>query len=114
MPSHQGYVRSSQDKYPRITPTSANCRVLRRQAKVDSMERIPAQEQSGREESCIDRDCHAPWIDGIRNTTLGGLVLGFGFLLSDLVCYLVGIAAGAFAELTMRRWREKRETNSIG
>jgi len=40
---------------------------------------------------------HAPWIDGIRRTTLGGLVLGFGFLWSDLVCYLVGIAAGVLA-----------------
>ncbi|MCY3010820.1 MAG: DUF2809 domain-containing protein [Planctomycetota bacterium] len=57
---------------------------------------------------------HAPWIDGIRNTTLGGLVLGFGFLWSDLVCYLVGIAVGAFAELTIRRWRKMRETNSVG
>ena len=57
---------------------------------------------------------HAPWIDGIRSTTLGGLVLGFGFLWSDLVCYLVGIAAGAFAELTMRRWRKMRKTNSVG
>ena len=41
---------------------------------------------------------HAPWIDGIRNTTLGGLVLGFGFLWSDLVCYTVGIAAGTMAD----------------
>ncbi len=41
---------------------------------------------------------HAPWIDGIRQTTLGGLVLGFEFLWSDLVCYLVGIALGAVAE----------------
>lgn len=41
---------------------------------------------------------HAPWIDGIRSTTLGGLVLGFGFLWSDLVCYLVGIAAGVLAD----------------
>ncbi len=57
---------------------------------------------------------HAPWIDGIRSTTLGGLVLGFGFLWSDLVCYLVGIATGAFAELTMRRWRKMREINSVG
>jgi hypothetical protein len=40
---------------------------------------------------------HAPWIDSIRNTTLGGLVLGFGFLWSDLVCYLVGITAGVLA-----------------
>ena len=57
---------------------------------------------------------HSPWIDGIRSTTLGGLVLGFGFLWSDLVCYLVGIAAGALAELTIRRWRKMRETNSAG
>jgi Protein of unknown function (DUF2809) len=57
---------------------------------------------------------HAPWIDGIRSTTLGGLVLGFGFLWSDLVCYLVGIAAGALAELTVRRWRKMRKTNSVG
>ena len=56
---------------------------------------------------------HAPWIDGIRSTTLGGLVLGFGFLWSDLVCYLVGITAGAFAELTMRRWRGMRESHLV-
>ncbi len=42
---------------------------------------------------------HAPWIDGIRQTTLGGLVLGFGFLWSDLVCYYLGIAIGALTEL---------------
>lgn len=41
---------------------------------------------------------HAPWIDALRDTTLGGLVLGFGFLWSDLVCYTVGIALGALAE----------------
>jgi Protein of unknown function (DUF2809) len=34
---------------------------------------------------------HEPWIDQIRDTRLGGLVLGFGFLWSDLVCYLVGV-----------------------
>ena len=34
---------------------------------------------------------HESWIDQIRNTRLGGLVLGFGFLWSDLVCYSVGI-----------------------
>jgi hypothetical protein len=35
---------------------------------------------------------HAPWIDAVRGTRLGGLVLGFGFLWSDLVCYAAGIA----------------------
>ena len=56
---------------------------------------------------------HAPWIDGIRSTTLGGLVLGFGFLWSDLVSYLVGIAAGALIELTLRRWRGMRESHLV-
>lgn len=37
---------------------------------------------------------HAPWIDAVRNTTLGGLVLGIGFLWSDLVCYAVGVSMG--------------------
>lgn len=37
---------------------------------------------------------HAPWIDQLRHTRLGGLVLGFGFLWSDLVCYAIGIAVG--------------------
>jgi hypothetical protein len=41
---------------------------------------------------------HAPWIDSIRQTKLGGLVLGFGFLWSDLGCYAVGIALGAALE----------------
>jgi hypothetical protein len=38
---------------------------------------------------------HAPWIDAVRRTRLGGLVLGFGFLWSDLACYAAGIALAA-------------------
>lgn len=41
---------------------------------------------------------HAPWIDSIRATTLGGLILGFGFLWSDLICYIVGIVIGAIID----------------
>jgi hypothetical protein len=41
---------------------------------------------------------HAPWIDVIRDTTLGALVLGHGFLWSDLVCYAVGVGAGALVD----------------
>jgi hypothetical protein len=37
---------------------------------------------------------HAPWIDSIRHTTLGGLILGFDFVWSDLVCYAVGVGIG--------------------
>ena len=33
----------------------------------------------------------ADWINEIRHTLLGGLVLGFGFLWSDLVMYAIGI-----------------------
>lgn len=51
----------------------------------------------------ISQMYHAPWIDSIRNTTLGGLVLGFGFLWTDLVCYTVGIIIGAVAECGLRR-----------
>lgn len=51
---------------------------------------------------------HAPWIDAVRHTTLGGLVLGFGFLWSDIVCYTIGIAAAAFVERAVRDGRAPR------
>lgn len=46
----------------------------------------------------------APWINAIRATRLGGLVLGHGFLWSDLVCYSVGIGAGSL----LPRWHAAR------
>jgi hypothetical protein len=47
---------------------------------------------------------HAPWIDAIRATVPGALVLGYGFLWSDLACYVAGVALGAGIEaLTPRR-----------
>ena len=52
---------------------------------------------------------HAPWIDAIRHTTLGGLVLGFGFLWSDLVCYAVGITVGALIEWGFLPTRKRSE-----
>lgn len=36
----------------------------------------------------------ATWINNLRSTTLGALVLGHGFLFSDLVCYTIGILFG--------------------
>jgi hypothetical protein len=41
---------------------------------------------------------HAPWIDAIRANRLGGLVLGYGFLWSDLLCYLAGVLMGVLLE----------------
>ena len=36
----------------------------------------------------------AEWINSLRNTVPGGLILGFGFKWSDLVCYSAGIFIG--------------------
>ena len=46
---------------------------------------------------------HAPWIDSIRNTTLGGLILGFGLLWSDLVCYTIGILIGIIIDIIINK-----------
>jgi hypothetical protein len=37
----------------------------------------------------------ADWINELRHTRLGGLILGFGFKWSDLVAYTLGIFFGA-------------------
>jgi hypothetical protein len=41
---------------------------------------------------------HAPWIDSIRHTIIGGLILGAGFLWSDLACYALGVLLGVLIE----------------
>ncbi|HDR7606247.1 MULTISPECIES: ribosomal maturation YjgA family protein [Bacillus] len=46
---------------------------------------------------------HAEWIDSIRATTLGGLVLGYGFLWSDLVAYTIGVGVGMLGEFMLRK-----------
>lgn len=48
---------------------------------------------------------HVPWLDGVRATGLGALVLGRGFVASDLVCYVFGVALGMGFEfiLALRR-----------
>ncbi|MBE7122453.1 DUF2809 domain-containing protein [Bacillus cereus] len=46
---------------------------------------------------------HESWIDSIRATTLGGLVLGYGFLWSDLVAYTIGVGVGMLCEFMLRK-----------
>jgi hypothetical protein len=41
----------------------------------------------------------ADWLNRIRATRLGALVLGAGWVASDLVCYTAGVALGAAAEV---------------
>jgi predicted neutral ceramidase superfamily lipid hydrolase len=44
----------------------------------------------------------APWIDEIRPTFFGRVMLGETFLLSDILCYLIGIGLGILVELSLR------------
>lgn len=43
------------------------------------------------------------WLEHLRQTRLGGLVLGFDFIASDLVCYAAGIAIAALLDDWLRR-----------
>ena len=57
---------------------------------------------------------HAPWIDLIRGTTLSALVLGHGFLWSDLACYVAGIVLGILVESIMGIAPESGSRSSSG
>ncbi len=46
-----------------------------------------------------------PWINNIRNTLIGHLILGKGFLWSDLLAYTIGvITACAFEGLLLKKY----------
>ena len=34
---------------------------------------------------------HPPWLDALRHQPGAGLILGYGFLASDIVCYAAGV-----------------------
>jgi len=40
----------------------------------------------------------APWINELRHTLFGRLILGEGFLWSDLFCYILGIGLGVLVD----------------
>ena len=46
--------------------------------------------------------CQAHWLNMIRKTVLGRLVLGSGFLWSDLVAYTIGILIAAITAKRLR------------
>jgi hypothetical protein len=48
---------------------------------------------------------HAPWLDAVRDTLPGHLVLGQGFHAFDLACYAIGVALGATLEIAARASR---------
>ncbi|MCW1925796.1 DUF2809 domain-containing protein [Luteolibacter arcticus] len=46
----------------------------------------------------------AEWINRIRATRVGGLVLGRGWVTTDLLCYAVGVGLGVMGEI----WKKCR------
>ncbi len=42
--------------------------------------------------------CQQDWLNQIRNTRIGALILGRGFLLSDFLCYTTGVALPYFLD----------------
>lgn len=50
----------------------------------------------------------APWIDAVRGTLPGRLVLGSGFAWADLVAYAAGISVGALVEAAVRAVSKNR------
>jgi Protein of unknown function (DUF2809) len=46
----------------------------------------------------------AAWLNTLRHTTLGGLILGFGFLWSDLLMYFLGIVAAMLLDRFLKTY----------
>lgn len=57
---------------------------------------------------------HAPWLDSLRHNQIGGLILGFGFLWSDLACYSIGAAFGLLIEMLIEKVMVKATPESGG
>jgi hypothetical protein len=47
---------------------------------------------------------HRPWLDALRASRAGALVLGQGFLWSDLLCYAVGVGIAVVVDVA---WRQR-------
>jgi len=45
----------------------------------------------------------AAWINNIRHTVIGGLILGETFLWGDVLCYTVGVGMGICVDLLVRK-----------
>ena len=54
----------------------------------------------------------ADWANTVRNTTLGALIFGHGFLWSDMICYTVGVSLSAVIDSGRIIISQKR--NQIG
>jgi hypothetical protein len=57
---------------------------------------------------------HSAWLDQIRHTRVGGLILGYGFLWTDLLCYGVGIATGWILEILLKGQKMRLHKRRLG
>jgi hypothetical protein len=48
----------------------------------------------------------APWINALRDSRPGALILGHGFLWSDLLCYTAGVILGTLLEKILPQSKE--------
>jgi hypothetical protein len=55
---------------------------------------------------------HPPWLEYLRSIKLCALVLGYGFLWSDLIAYTLGISTGAMIEWFILRRRTTEAPSS--
>lgn len=51
---------------------------------------------------------HLPWLDAVRGTVLGRLVLGTSFYAPDLLAYAVGVMLGALVEIGLMPRAQRR------
>ena len=49
--------------------------------------------------------CEADWLNRVRATRVGALVLGKGWVASDLLCYVVGVGIAVAGEMLGKRFR---------
>jgi hypothetical protein len=47
--------------------------------------------------------CQAPWINSIRHTAIGGLILGETFFWGDMVFYTIGVSAGILINVLLNK-----------
>ena len=50
----------------------------------------------------LSQRIHTPWLDAVRETTMGRLVLGSGFDPRDIAAYALGVAVAAGSERATR------------
>jgi len=51
---------------------------------------------------------HLPWLDAVRGTVLGRLVVGTSFYAPDLLAYAVGVMLGALVEIGLMPRAQRR------